>query len=76
MLSVNGARLLERINELGTIGKDEEGRRTRLAASDTEKQGRDKVVSWMEDADLKVVVVASAISSESGKPRRTRIKSH
>lgn len=27
-----------------------------LAASDTEKQGRDKVVSWMEDADLKVVV--------------------
>ena len=66
MLSVNGARLLERINELGTIGKDEEGRRTRLAASDTEKQGRDKVVSWMEDA----------ISSESGKPRRTRIKSH
>ena len=35
MLSVNGARLLERINELGTIGKDEEGRRTRLAASDT-----------------------------------------
>ena len=43
MLSVNGARLLERINELGTIGKDEEGRRTRLAASDTEKQGRDKV---------------------------------
>ena len=39
MLSVNGARLLERINELGTIG-----------------QGRDKVVSWMEDAGLKVVV--------------------
>lgn len=54
MLSVNGARLLERINELGTIGKDEEGRRTRLAASDTEKQGRDKVVRWMEDADLNV----------------------
>ena len=53
MLSVNGARLLERINELGAIGKDEEGRRTRLAASDTEKQGRDKVVSWMEDAGLK-----------------------
>ena len=56
MLSVNGARLLDRINELGAIGKDEEGRRTRLAASDTEKQGRDKVVSWMEDAGLNVVV--------------------
>lgn len=56
MLSVNGARLLDRINELGAIGKDEEERRTRLAASDTEKQGRDKVVSWMEDAGLKVVV--------------------
>ena len=56
MLSVNGERLLERINELGAIGKDEEGRRTRLAASDTEKQGRDKVVSWMKDADMKEMV--------------------
>lgn len=38
MVSVNGERLLARINELGAIGKDAEGRRTRLAASDTENR--------------------------------------
>ena len=47
MVSVNGERLLSRINELGKIGKDAEGRRTRLAASDADKQGRDLVSEWM-----------------------------
>lgn len=55
MFSINENRLVERINALGAIGKDEEGRRTRLAASDTDKQGRDAVVGWMKDAGLKVV---------------------
>ena len=50
MISVNGERLLARINELGAIGKDAEGRRTRQAASDTEKQGRDLVSKWMKEA--------------------------
>lgn len=56
MLSVDGTRLLERIHTLGAIGRDEEGGRTRLAASDTEKEGRDAVVGWMRDAGLKVAV--------------------
>lgn len=56
MLSIKGHRLLERIDALGEIGKDGEGKRTRLAASDTEKAGRDAVVGWMKDADLEVVV--------------------
>lgn len=56
MVSINKKRLLERIIALGNIGRDEEGRRTRLAASDTEKAGRDAVVEWMKDAELKVVV--------------------
>lgn len=56
MVSVNGERLLARINELGAIGKDAEGRRTRLAASDTEKQGQDWFPNWMKEADLEVVV--------------------
>ena len=38
MISVNGERLLAKINELGAIGKDAEGRRTRLAASDTKNR--------------------------------------
>lgn len=56
MLSVDKTRLLERIHALGAIGKDGEGRRTRLAASDAEKEGRDAVAGWMRDAGLKVVV--------------------
>ena len=56
MVNINGQRLLERIRELGRIGIDGEGRRTRLAASDEDKQGRDLVVSWMQEAGLKVVV--------------------
>ncbi len=56
MLTINKTRLLKRIHALGAIGKDEEGRRTRLAASDAEKEGRDAVAGWMRDAGLKVVV--------------------
>ena len=56
MVSVNGERLLARINELGAIGKDAEGRRTRLAASDTEKQGRDLVSKWPANKSTKVKV--------------------
>ena len=56
MVSVNGERLLARINELGKIGRDAEGGRTRLAASDTEKEGRDLVSEWMKEAGLEVVV--------------------
>lgn len=55
MFSINENRLLERINALGAIGKDDECRRTRLAASDTDKQGRDAIVGWMKEAGLKVV---------------------
>ena len=56
MVSVNGERLLASINELGKIGRDAEGGRTRLAASDTEKEGRDLVSEWMKEAGLEVVV--------------------
>lgn len=56
MLHINSKRLLERIYELGRTGLDPEGRRTRLAASDTNKLSRDLVVSWMKDAGLEMVV--------------------
>ena len=56
MLSINGARLMERIHTLGEIGKDAEGRRTRLAASDAEKEGRDLVAGWIREAGLELVV--------------------
>lgn len=56
MVSINGTRLMEDINTLGALGKDGEGRRTRLAASDEDKAGRDLVVKWMKEAGLEVVV--------------------
>lgn len=55
MLSIQNNRLIDRINALGATGKDAEGRRTRLAASDADKAGRDAVVAWMKEAGLEVV---------------------
>lgn len=54
--SINGERLLHHLRELGSIGRDADGRLTRLAASDTEKQGRDRVVAWMQAAGLSVAI--------------------
>lgn len=56
MISINGKRLLDRINALGEVGIDGEGRRIRLAADDGDKAGRDLVSKWMKEAGLKVVV--------------------
>ncbi|MBX4948290.1 Zn-dependent hydrolase [Rhizobium binae] len=55
-ISINSERLLGRIVELGDIGRDDDGRLIRLAASDTEKLGRDKFVSLIEQAGLEVAV--------------------
>jgi beta-ureidopropionase / N-carbamoyl-L-amino-acid hydrolase len=54
--SIDAARLLEHIRALGAIGRDAEGRLVRLAASDADKLGRDRFVSWLEDAGLEVAV--------------------
>lgn len=54
--SINAERLLARIRELGAIGRDDRGQLTRLAASDTEKLGRDRLVGWIEAAGLDVAV--------------------
>ncbi|MBZ9789281.1 Zn-dependent hydrolase [Rhizobium sp. 3T7] len=54
--SVNAKRLLGRLLELGSIGRDDNGRLIRLAASDTDKLGRDCLTSWMREAGLEVAV--------------------
>lgn len=54
-LSINGERFLSRLNELGQTGC-EAGKLTRLAASDTDKSGRDAVVAWMKDAGLQIKI--------------------
>lgn len=55
MVTINGHRLLDRINTLGKIGMDADGRRTRLAADDADKAGRDAVAGWMREAGLQVI---------------------
>jgi beta-ureidopropionase / N-carbamoyl-L-amino-acid hydrolase len=55
-LSIDGSHLLERLIELGSIGRNEAGSLTRLAGSDQDKQGRDRLVSWLQDAELTVSV--------------------
>ncbi|QFY62990.1 Zn-dependent hydrolase (plasmid) [Rhizobium grahamii] len=54
--SIRSERLLRRLRELGDIGREADGRLVRLAASDTEKLGRDRVASWIRDAGLEVAV--------------------
>ena len=55
MISVT-EKILGKDQRTGSNWKGRRGRRTRLAASDTEKQGRDLVSKWMKEAGLEVVV--------------------
>lgn len=54
-MNINGSRMLEQIGQLGCQGIDQDGGRTRLAASDEDKKGRDLFCRWMDEAGLRVV---------------------
>ncbi|WP_031243040.1 Zn-dependent hydrolase [Mesorhizobium sp. LNJC391B00] len=56
MIGIDAQRLLGRIRELGAVGRDSEDRLIRLAASDTDKQGRDLFVGWLRQAKLEVAI--------------------
>jgi len=56
MIAIDAQRLLGRIRELGAVGRNSEGRLTRLAASDTDRQGRDLFVGWLSQAGLDVAI--------------------
>lgn len=56
MIAVDTQRLLGRIRELGAVGRDSEGRLIRLAASDTDRLGRDLFVGWLRQAGLDVAI--------------------
>lgn len=55
-MSIDASRLLGRLAELGAIGRDADGRLIRLAASDTDKLGRDCLVAWIEAAGLELAI--------------------
>jgi N-carbamoyl-L-amino-acid hydrolase len=54
--AIDAQRLTGRLRELGTIGRDTDGRLVRLAASEADRLGRDRLRSWLADAGLEVVV--------------------
>lgn len=55
-LTIDPDRLLNRLRDLGAIGRDGDGRLVRLAASDADKMGRDRFVAWAEASGLAVKV--------------------
>ncbi len=55
-ITVDETTLLSRLNTLGDIGRDSMGVLTRLAASDSDKLGRDQFVAWLKEAGLEVRV--------------------
>lgn len=83
-LSLDAERLLDQIRTLGTIGADTTvGGRTRIAATDDEKAGRDQVVQWMRELQLDVRVDRIGnifgilpAATESGNQRPLMMGSH
>ena len=53
--TINPKRLLNTINTLGKIGKNGPGT-TRLALTDTDKQARDQLTEWLEQASLDIKI--------------------
>ena len=57
-LSVDGDRLMRRINSLAEISPIDGGGNCRLALTDDDKYGRDLLISWMKDCNLDVSIDA------------------
>lgn len=57
-LRINGARLLQRLRDLGQFGALEGGGTNRLALSDADKAARDWTVQQMRDLDMQVQIDA------------------
>jgi len=53
---IDGRRLLDRLDDLARVGPIEGGGSCRLALSDSDRDGRDLVVTWMKDLGLEVSV--------------------
>lgn len=68
-LQVNGSRLVDRLEQLGSLGRREDGSCCRLALTDADKAGRDLVVSWMRELGLQVIVdqVGNMIGLRAGR---------
>jgi N-carbamoyl-L-amino-acid hydrolase len=55
-LRIDGKRLMARLEEMAAIGRSSEGACCRLALTDEDRAGRDRVSAWMRDLGLEVSV--------------------
>lgn len=53
---IQADRLLRRLDRFSEIGRDEHGGVTRLALSDEDRQGREQLTAWLQQAGLQVLV--------------------
>jgi N-carbamoyl-L-amino-acid hydrolase len=55
-LAIDGDRLLRRLRELGEIGADPRGGRTRLALTEADRTARELIVRWLTEAGAGVCI--------------------
>ena len=67
-MALDTATMLAQLTQLGAIGQDAGGGRTRLAFSDADKQGRDQLVAWMHALalDIKIDQIGNIFATLAG----------
>ncbi|GAB4373500.1 MAG: Zn-dependent hydrolase [Elainellaceae cyanobacterium] len=67
-LQINGDRLQQRLADLAEIGAIEGGGVCRLALTDADKAGRDRVVAWMQELGLEVTIdqIGNIVGTRAG----------
>lgn len=53
---INISRMMGRLNELGKVGRNSEGRLIRLAGTNEDKAGKDLIKKWMQELNLKIKI--------------------
>ena len=51
---IDGPRLIARLKELGNIGRDADGRLSRVAATNVDREGRDLLCRWLGEPGLRI----------------------
>ena len=69
-MRIDRKRLEQSMEELGRIGATERGGLTRVALTDEDKRGRDLLVRWMREAELRVTVdqMGNIFGERAGEP--------
>ena len=55
-ITINGDRLVARIEALAAMERKDDGTTNRLALTDADRRGRDQVVEWLHEAGLQVLI--------------------